>query len=656
MVITEKSTTSSKNSFEQALSYLVINSSFVSNIGLFHGKMGLVLFFSFYARYLKNDLYNRFAYDLLDEVYEDIHENVLLNFENGVCGIGWAIEYLIQNGYMEGDTDEILEDIDKRIMEYDVCRISDLSFRSGLAGIVYYVCARLSTLRKNNTLPFDSVFLENLKGVLLNTQFSELDEAPPCLTKTYLNALKGIKPEKLELPVLLQLSDSQIPDNLRLVPLGLKDGLAGILLQLVINQIQVSETKSIFYQEKKYIVIFNEESRAANYGVGTYIKLLVDALKSDLYEITVIHLRSYKVNSILIEKQNNITQIYIADSKDARYNYDREKQNKRYYRNVLLLLSSYLDDSKKYIFQLNYMGMEKLAVALKAKFLYSQILMTVHYTNWCFTLLGDKDRLWEIMDHPENKENEELFKSIESEKSLLNVCNRIIGISKHSYDDLLNIYKIPEHKLALVPHGLKDSKSHQTKKDGKLLRQKYGFKEKELILIFAGRLDVDKGIEILAESFVELQKVYPQLRLIIAGDGNYNAIFPKLTFGWSKVIFTGFVDKTILYELFSIADIGVLPSFHEEFGYVALEMMMGLPLVVGRTSGLSELVVNGVSGITVTLNKEKKEENSFALQTAIKELLDRPLLRKEYARNGRLRFLQNYNFETFVRQTRACFE
>lgn len=657
MVITEKSTSSSKNSFEQALYYLVINSSFVSNIGLFHGKMGLVLFFSFYARYSNDDQYNRFAYDLLDEIYEDIHENVLLNFENGLCGIGWAIEYLVQNGYMEGDTDEILEDIDKRIMEYDVCRISDLSFRSGLAGIVYYVCARLSTFRKNNALPFDSAFLENLKRVLLNTQFSEVDEVPPCLTRTFLNALKGIRPEKLELPVLLQLSDSQIPDNLRLVPLGLKDGLSGILLQLVINQIQIPEVKSIFYQEKKYIVIFNEESRAANYGVGTYIKHLVDALKSDLYEITVIHLRSYKVNSVLIEKQNNITQIYIADSKGAKYNYDREKQNKRYYRNVLLLLSSYLDDSKKYIFQLNYMGMEKFAIALKAKFLNSQILMTVHYTNWCFTLLGDKDKLRRIMDHPENKENEELLKSIESEKSLLNVCDRVIGISKHSYDDLINIYKIPERKLVLVPHGLKDSKSHLTKKEGNLLKQKYGFKGKELILIFAGRLDVDKGIEVLAESFIELQKVYPQLRLIIAGDGNYNAIFPKLTFGWSKVIFTGFVDKTILYELFSIADIGVLPSFHEEFGYVALEMMMmGLPLVVGRTSGLSELVVNGVSGITVTLNREKKEENSFALQTAIKELLDRPLLRKEYARNGRLRFLQNYNFETFVQQTRACFD
>ena len=71
MVITEKSTSSSKNSFEQALYYLVINSSFVSNIGLFHGKMGLVLYFSFYARYSNDDQYNRIAYDLLDEIYED---------------------------------------------------------------------------------------------------------------------------------------------------------------------------------------------------------------------------------------------------------------------------------------------------------------------------------------------------------------------------------------------------------------------------------------------------------------------------------------------------------------------------------------------------------------------------------------------------------
>lgn len=120
MTIIEKIATSTENSFQRVLSYWVINSSSVLNLGLFHGKMKLVLFFSVYALCSKNELYNRSAYDLLDEVYEDIHKDVLLNFENELCGIGWAIEFLVQNGYMEGDTDEILEDIDKRIMEYNV--------------------------------------------------------------------------------------------------------------------------------------------------------------------------------------------------------------------------------------------------------------------------------------------------------------------------------------------------------------------------------------------------------------------------------------------------------------------------------------------------------------------------------------------------------
>lgn len=631
MVITEKLITSSKKTFEQTLSYLVINSSFVSSIGLFHGKMGLVLFFSFYARHSNNNQYNQLAYDLLDEIYEDIDKNVLLNFENGLCGIGWAIEFLVQNGYMQGDTDEILEDIDKQIMKYNVCRISDLSFRSGLAGIVYYVCTSLIAFRGNKALPFDLVFLENLKDALLYARFSETDEVPLCLTETYLNALRGIHPDKLNLLALLQLSESQIPEDFQSVLLGLKDGLAGVLLQLILNQKIISEIDSIFDQGKKQVVIFNEESRAANYGVGTYIKLLVDALKSNQYEIIVIHLHSYKVNSVLINKDDNITQIYIANSKSIRYTRDWEKQNKRSYRNVLLLLNSYLDDSKEYVFQLNYMGMEKLALVLKAKFPYSRIVMTVHYTYWCFALLGDKDMLRKILNQTESKENEQLLKSIEFEKILLNTCDQIIGISKHSYDDLQNIYNIPKTKLALIVHGVKDSKFHRTEIDKKKLRRKYGFKEKELLLVFAGRLDVDKGIEILAESFIELQKIYPHLRLIIAGNGNYNTIFPKLTFGWSKVVFTGFVGKNILYELFAIADIGVLPFFYEEFGYVTLEMMMELPLVVGRTSGLSELVIGGVSGITVTLNKDKNNENNFALQTAIKELLDNPSLSKEYA-------------------------
>ena len=105
-------------------------------------------------------------------------------------------------------------------------------------------------------------------------------------------------------------------------------------------------------------------------------------------------------------------------------------------------------------------------------------------------------------------------------------------------------------------------------------RKKYGISADDQLLIFAGRISQVKGIEYLAETFSRMEKQHPKLRLIIAGDGCFEQIFPLLKPAWSKVIFTGFVDKPILYELFSISDIGILPSLHEEFGFVALEMMM----------------------------------------------------------------------------------
>lgn len=140
------------------------------------------------------------------------------------------------------------------------------------------------------------------------------------------------------------------------------------------------------------------------------------------------------------------------------------------------------------------------------------------------------------------------------------------------------------------------------------------------------------------------------MRLIIAGEGDYSSLLPRLAPFWSKIIFTGFVEKKILYDLFSISYIGILPSLHEEFGSVALEMMMmGLPMVVGQTTGLSELIVNGETGITVALGKEQEDsENVRVLKKAIHYLLDSPSVRQQYETNGRMRFIHNYSFDQYA--------
>lgn len=144
--------------------HLIINASFMDDIGLYHGKMGVVLFFAHYGRYTGESLYEDFAGELLDEVYLDTHKGLPVNFENGLCGIGWAIVYLLQNEFMEGDPGEILCEIDKQIMERDIRRITDQSIETGMEGISYYLHARLTTrCRTHTNPPFDSVYLNDWK-------------------------------------------------------------------------------------------------------------------------------------------------------------------------------------------------------------------------------------------------------------------------------------------------------------------------------------------------------------------------------------------------------------------------------------------------------------------------------------------------------------
>jgi lantibiotic modifying enzyme len=155
---------------QRIANYLIINGSFTSSLGLYHGKMGIVLFFAHYARYTGNLLYDDFAGELLEEILEEIHTGIPVNFENGLCGIGWGVEYLVQNKFMEGDTAEILEDIDQRIMVLDPLQMKDISLKTGLAGIGYYVSTHVYDMQDNRTA-LDKDYLWNLMNVLSKADF-----------------------------------------------------------------------------------------------------------------------------------------------------------------------------------------------------------------------------------------------------------------------------------------------------------------------------------------------------------------------------------------------------------------------------------------------------------------------------------------------------
>lgn len=144
--------------------YQLLNGSFCTDLGIFNGKTGIALFFFYYARYTRISWYEDFAGELLDEIVNELSVDTPISFSNGLCGIGWGIEYLRWQKFVEGNTDEILVDLDRIIMERDVRRILDYSFETGLYGIVSYVMSRLAAQRNNSCVPFDQKYLIELEA------------------------------------------------------------------------------------------------------------------------------------------------------------------------------------------------------------------------------------------------------------------------------------------------------------------------------------------------------------------------------------------------------------------------------------------------------------------------------------------------------------
>lgn len=159
-------------SFEQNIllnrivNHLILHSCSLDDVGLFHGKTGVVLFFAHYARYTGIEMYDDFAEKLLEDIANNISKALPINMEFGLCGIGWGINYLIQNGFMKGDPNEILADIDEKIMERDLRRVKDLSLETGLMGIYYYIQSRIEfSVCNGKDVPFDHSYLSEWRDV-----------------------------------------------------------------------------------------------------------------------------------------------------------------------------------------------------------------------------------------------------------------------------------------------------------------------------------------------------------------------------------------------------------------------------------------------------------------------------------------------------------
>ena len=126
-------------------------------------------------------------------------------------------------------------------------------------------------------------------------------------------------------------------------------------------------------------------------------------------------------------------------------------------------------------------------------------------------------------------------------------------------------------------------------------RAAHGFQPGSVVVLFVGRLVLEKGLDVFAEAFERARETIPQLRALVIGDGPERARFEgRLP---PDSVFLGYQGGEDLARGYANADIFFNPSITETFGNVTLEAMAsGLATVCAEASGSVSLITHGQTG------------------------------------------------------------
>lgn len=194
-----------------------------ADIGLLYGQMGYVLALAKIAQTQGLPPLDKIADRVCDNVFARAGSLHNISIGNGLAGIGWGVEYLIQEELLDGNGNDYCTEIDNEIMKTDIARISDLSLETGLYGLCLYVMARISgNIKAGLELPFDEAYLNGWGDILQRYPESFPGVALSLISKRNMDQIKGYR---LSLLPLIK-STEEIPTE----DLSLERGIAGYLI------------------------------------------------------------------------------------------------------------------------------------------------------------------------------------------------------------------------------------------------------------------------------------------------------------------------------------------------------------------------------------------------------------------------------------------
>ncbi len=248
---------------------------------------------------------------------------------------------------------------------------------------------------------------------------------------------------------------------------------------------------------------------------------------------------------------------------------------------------------------------------------------------------------------------------LRSTATLTAICSTdLLAVSKSQRDFLINEGVTSARKLSVLGSGsiagvdlgrFKPDKEIRAK-----IRNQYNVAEEDNLLLFVGRITLDKGVVHLVKSFAEVLTLEPNTFLVLVGPDEEGLTEQLKSFirheDQHKLIFTGFSREP--ESFMAAADIFCLPSRREGFGMVALEAAAcELPSIGTNIYGLQDAIVHQKTGLLIPSG------DIATLITALKTLIRDPALRSRFGRFGRNRVQSDFeahlvieNYLTYFRK------
>jgi len=175
----------------------------------------------------------------------------------------------------------------------------------------------------------------------------------------------------------------------------------------------------------------------------------------------------------------------------------------------------------------------------------------------------------------------------EIERRGLHEADHIVTISHQGKRHLMSDYHVPEEKISVVHNGV-------SRKEG---REVYGIpkpKTDEKTVLFTGPFIFRKGPEYFVDAAAKVLEHERNVRFVMSGSGEkLDATLRKVT-EWrlgDRFQFPGFLDGLALERVFLEADLYVMPSVDDPFGFAPLEAVVcDTPVIISKQSGASEIL------------------------------------------------------------------